>query len=357
MKQNRLLIFFFLGLLWGIASSGLSFAAPSPDDDVDSVASLRCTVSNSEQQTPILTFDEESTSLNVELNDKKQTALVTVRGRVNQPEDTLLLNGQKIATDPKSDPPNEFQLPIRLTGRSTLLRLAVINPYGGIVRKNCIVLFPHYTVWENLRTKKFGVKPTNWALGLGVSFISYKETEISDLSETAITVKGGYSNGWNDKWSYAIGGYFTLLPISTSSPTQSIRFIGINGRIGYRIPWISAPWGLSIMTGAYFTTTQSSPSGEFGFTNMAGPQIYPVLSYALTRKDALSTYFKYSSVSRGFSISGVGNEIAWGLSYIRRINKENNFVTSIDVAQLKMNVDEILFITSQSVSVSVGIGW
>lgn len=195
------------------------------------------------------------------------------------------------------------------------------------------------------------------SLGLLYTIISYQEAGLPDLNETALTLKAGVSRSLSRSWEGTLGGYFTALPIKNDQSTAA-RFAGANLRVGFT-PSPTARTKLTIFGGAYYTTMFVS-GDAFGFKNMSGPQIYPVLTHELSSQTQLSTYFKYSPVSKSFSEFSLGNrEIAGGLAVTWKKQNSKTISLGVDLADIKLTVlqgVQSVAIHSQSVSGGVTFG-
>jgi hypothetical protein len=308
-------------------------------------------------QLPELHFNSMS-DITIEFEEDTQVPYILISGAYSKLDETVLLGNNRVPLEPSKDPAERvFAISIPLTRQYTVLQIAAINPYGIIRQEKIYVEFQNWTRWLAEKEVLGIPQPTKWSFALGASMISYQETLAADLSQYALTIKGGYGTSLTPRISIAVGGYYTLLPLTSTEPGKSIRFLGVNGRLGFRVPWPPKPWTLSLMFGGYYTTTTSTPTAEFGFTNMAGPQVFPVLSRALSKRSLIGSYFKYSAVAAGFNIIPVGSELAGGINYSYRLRNNNNLLFSVDAAQLKINIQEVLDITSRSLSFSVGLGF
>ena len=198
---------------------------------------------------------------------------------------------------------------------------------------------------------------------LGVSAdltsITYQETGLANLTELALTGKFSYLLELAPrKWDLGISGFATLLPISTNQAGVSLRFFGINGRMGYVVPWIREPFRFSLLVGGYYTTTMSSGL-PFGFRNMFGPQVFPTLRYNVTQSDAVTVYFKYSPILNGSTLTFQSKEVAYGASWGHSLANRHPLSFSVNASQLDLNLDTgtgKLDILSQTLSVGVGYG-
>lgn len=202
--------------------------------------------------------------------------------------------------------------------------------------------------------KKLG----NLTGSLGFSKISYTQSRISDYSSWVVTLKGMFQRQLpRPNWDFAVGGYFTLLPLKTNIPGIMAQFLGLNLRIGYSVPGIIEPWKLNLMGGWYYTTMIVT-NNYMGFHNLAGPQLFPVLRRSFGKSSAFG-YFKYSPVTNGLSLSFLpisNREIAFGGGWSTSLPNRNSFSLMLDVANLSMTIKSWK-ITSSSVSLSAGYGF
>ena len=192
-------------------------------------------------------------------------------------------------------------------------------------------------------------------VSLGFSYITYKQTNIKDFSEMAVTAKASYLRllPWA-RWTIGLSSFFTALPITTSIPGISARFLGINLRVGYQVARIKAPWELAVLTGWYYTSMFVT-NDYLGFRNLAGPQLYPVLTRHLTLRDSAFCYAKYSPVTNGLSLSFLSfsdRELAAGGGWIHGLKNGHPLSVTLDVANIGFAYRSS---TISSSSVSLGV--
>ena len=204
------------------------------------------------------------------------------------------------------------------------------------------------------------LKPTRrnfFSAGLSASLISYQETEVDDYSENALTAKLSYSYLLiPPAWDLAASCYFTLLPLRSSNGIIA-RFLGLNFRVGYILPFIKSPWQMHVLAGMYYTTMFVT-TNSFGFRNLAGPQFFPVITRAFKNGSSMTGYFKFSPISSGFAIRSFSNrELAFGLSYALALPNKHPLSFSLDVANVHFKLDRYLGITYDSSSISFGAGY
>jgi len=200
-----------------------------------------------------------------------------------------------------------------------------------------------------------------WAgqVGLGATRIDYSDliNDIpTDYQSISMTLTGGI-NYWikPGRWLSGASGYFTLVPLTRAGAGKdsTARFLGVNLRAGYVLPNVTKPWSVSILGGLYYVTTLVD-TGEFGITNLTGPQLYPSFRYTLKRGDQMGVYFKFSPVSAKLGLLSLQNrEMAAGVSYIFL---RQGFSVSADFSQLSLSYvsDFPIELHSQTASLSVG---
>lgn len=253
----------------------------------------------------------------------------------------------------KRNKKGQFKIKLKLTGPKKIVLLTSVAPDGTVHMERITILYPGY---HPKKVARWGVSG-----GIGLSYIEYSQSPTDDirsvsLGEMGITGKISYEYHIVPKrWDFGLSMYATaLVPYARlneeydpqageTAPTGYLRFLGVNARIGYTVPWVSGTWALTLMGGVYYTTTfcTVTPSYPFGFQNLMGPQLFPVLRKALANGNSLSTYLKYSPVSSGgFGIYALDSrELAAGLTY--SIRHGQHFIPiSLDLANLQTNISE-----------------
>jgi hypothetical protein len=214
------------------------------------------------------------------------------------------------------------------------------------------------TDWQALakRLKEGNVTRFHLGPGLNFSFINYNETRLpATYTEKAITFKLGMSYAVvPSRLTLETGGYYTLLPISKST-AETARFLGVNVRMGYYLPFVHEPWSISLQGGLYYTTMFVTHNA-FGFTNMAGPQFFPVLRRSLGSGDAIMVYGKISPVTTATGKLFADREIAGGGAYVFRLKNGHALPITLDVSSLRLLLDGIQ-ISSSTVSFGFGYGF
>ena len=306
--------------------------------------------------------------------DAKSFPLVNSSEEGSPPQLTTTIQG---ASDPESSlldmsgtsreiplgPNGSFRLEVPISKSKTELTLIAINPYGKVSERHILLAANDWDVIQkeiHPPTTKKEPSRFHWSLGLGVTHLDYSRTQLPQLSSVLLSTSG-YAEYWlkPDQWDVAFSGYYTPFSFTTDPSGYSIEFLGLNARAGYVLPWIGAPWRLTLMVGLYYATTfTSSPVGGFGYVNIGGPEIYPTLSRTLNSGARASAYFKLSPVSDQFTILSLANrEIAAGLEYDFVPDRTgHSWLARFDWANLVVN-DNGLQASSSTLSLSAGYRW
>jgi hypothetical protein len=288
--------------------------------------------------------------------------VIHLTGILREHSGWIIVKGDaKIETSEK-DEIQRFFIDVPVEGNKTPLNLFLISPEGKIEEERISFNFPGWADFKKLHTVGPPPQsPLSLVPSVGLTYISYRETLVPDFTESAVTIKFTAAYRFKPSWDVGVTPYLTLQPLSTNQSGVSARFLGANFRVGYLVPFPKEPWRLTLMAGFYYTTTFITDSA-FGFKNLMGPQIFPVLRRMLSPRTSLAAYIKFSPVGSGIGISDFANrEVAGGLSFtwLQRSAAKDSVVTpyivSIDASNLTIFVEDTT-ITSTSMSLSVGMG-
>jgi hypothetical protein len=261
-----------------------------------------------------------------------------------------LMLGEKIL---KPDKNGAFREEIPLLSKSTPVDFVAVGIRGDVQVLKMGILVGE---WDELKKNAKAAPPKLMFAnaGAGITFLSYQQTRRADLTQISLTVKGGFNYLlFPPKWDFGVSAYFTALPL-TSDPAGQIRFFGANLRFGYVFQRIKEPWKVALLGGVYYTTTFST--GNFGFKNMAGPQIFPSVRRMFKKGNAVAGYFKFSPISDGFSFFSLANhEIATGAAYTHPLKSGRMISASVDLANISIEINTVA-ISSSTITLSVGYG-
>ncbi len=305
--------------------------------------------------------------------------VAVVTGKFTTPYWTLLLGRDVIPLD--NDGKFEAKVPI-IDNTSTAVFVGV-GPLGEIERQVMVIYADMAGL--NLKAEKSQTDLTapQMNVGLGFSNLSYSETGTTSnpllnpsgnyslkYSEIVLTAKFGLTKRFEDSnWVFGLTSYLNLFPISKNQP-ETVRFLGVNLRAGYTIPKIQDPWRLTIYGGFYYITMLTTQNanvngGNFGFQNVGGPQLYPVLTRALPGNKTISAYLKYSPISDDLSFQGGSHEIAGGLIYSMPYGDSHTLALTLDISSLSLTVstvddfgnNETSYHSSSTISLGVSYGF
>lgn len=298
-------------------------------------------------------IDPESVRLELTETEVEKKSWVQLRGHSDVRNVNIIWTTRFIKLSPEGD----FELQVPLEGKVTPLTLTAIDDYGRVEKANYEVLFEDWEIYratlnESLTTAESGNK---FSVGLGSTLISYSETGVSDYSSIALTGKANFSRSiFSARWSVGISGYLTLLPIRQNYAANA-RFLGLNFRLGYHFLNIPAPWKVSLQVGSFYTTMFVS-GNQFGFENVNGPQLYPVVQRTLKDGKSVRSYLKISPLttnSSGFSFKS--REIAFGADYTFSTYREKPLSIGMDFSDLLIKLTE-QDLAAKTISLSLTIG-
>jgi hypothetical protein len=281
----------------------------------------------------------------------RKTPVAEIEGVFARPDANLLIRQTRV----KLSPIGEFRLSVPLIGKTTQLQIVAMGANNS-VESEVLELF---TDWPGVQTRilqKEGPKKFVFSPGLNFSFISYDESSLAaPFTEKALTFKAGVSyRAYPSRLSLEAGGYYTLAAISKSS-AETAKFLGLNLRLGYALPFVAEPWSLSLQAGLYYTTMFVT-NNAFGFTNMAGPQFYPSLRREFGNGNSIQLYFKVSPVTTGTGKLFADREIAGGGAYVIKLGNGHSMPITFDISSLLLKL-EAVEISSSTVSVGFGYGF
>jgi hypothetical protein len=306
------------------------------------------TIAGSSQITN-LTFANDSADLDIENLGDRAHYYAVIDGHYLRKNWILIIGRVKVPRDPAD---GHFKIKTELLDRQKQLNLASIGPDGQIEFQTIKITYSRFPIEKRPTRNSF-------ALGLGVTHMWYTQDASSFASpvsymEDTLTLKGSYVYRLAPPhWDLGFSAFVSTLTFGSSLEGTSVRSLGVNARIGYNIPIGHTAWTFSIMGGLYYTTMFVSPS-TFGFQNLAGPQLFPVIRRTLSNQDTLSFYAKYSPVSSGsFSLQPSSREIAGGFTYNYLLQNGHSIPVSLDISNLKATAQLSDATTGVSQSVNI----
>ncbi len=158
-------------------------------------------------------------------------------------EDWTLVREDNLV-DIKDRSTGQFTHEIVINSNIMPLEFLAIGPMGEIEKQEFALYFPDWKEYKE-EAEKDPPKRIFFTSGLGLTQMSYSETGVEDISEYAITIKAFLLYlVMPPDWDLGGSVYYTLLPISSTSENKA-RFLGLNFRFGYSLPYIKKPWRIT----------------------------------------------------------------------------------------------------------------
>lgn len=293
---------------------------------------------------------------------------VRISGKFERKDWTLVMGNSVLVGSDATSP--DFVLEVPMTDKETSLLFMAVDPNGETEMAHYRVFSPSAPAPVPSPAPSLTPAPDAsrqdqmpWSVGLSFTRINYEQLATFELSEWALTLRAGYTHVFSSKkWELGISGFGTLLPFGVSAPASfvepSLRFIGINARMGYRLRWGDG-WNAALLGGIYYTTTSYGGNRPFGFRNLAGPQVFPVISKLVgaTKTSALGGYLKFSPVAENLNLLTLANrELALGMFWRRTLGNGHPFSYSLDWSTLALD-NGVTAISVNTISVGATYGF
>lgn len=299
-----------------------------------------------------VSLDSKSIELEEPDADEEQPAIAKIKGLHAGKNKNLLWTIRYVRPTPEG----EFELRIPVEGRVTPIVLTAIDDYGQTEKISFELLFDDWDIYlKEVLAKQNPLTTGKVSVGIGPTTVSYQETGIADYSSIVLTGKANYTRMlFSPKWSVGVSGYVTLIPI-TENYEASARFLGLNFRLGYNFLSIPPPWKLSLLVGSYYAT-MFVKGNTFGFENVNGPQIYPLVQRMLNKGKSVRGYFKLSPLSTNSAgLSFASRELAFGVEYVFFNKRGKTRSVGFDYSDFLVSLpDQTLAAKTISLSVSYG---
>ena len=342
----------FIACFAGCLASGSAWADESPN-----TADLKPVPRSSSHAIKGLSFPNTKVSIRVDQpGSVDQKIIATVSGVFANPEWSVIGPEKSLLVPSDREKENiPFEFDVVLKGEETSVRLSAVGPNGTVQKEEVKISYPQFIAVSTASNEQPSLGQS-WSVALGISSISYSQTGLADFSEVTLTPKFSFQYPLGQNWDLAMNAFFASIPISTNQSGIKAYFLGVNARAGYALPFIQKPWTISLAGGGYFATMYTS-GRTFGYRNMFGPQIFPVIRRSIGEKDTVGTYFKYSPVSQGgSSFSFSSHELATGISFTRLFARGRSASLSLDYSQITVDVEPVVA-SASSVTVGAAYGF
>ncbi len=282
---------------------------------------------------------------------------VLLKGRLPHKGDVSLIFEKSTAVVLSGN--GDFTLKVPIDSEETDFELIAVNAYGEIQKQEFILKVPQYTPLterDRAELENGFWKAVKYQVGVGYSSISHSDPAIEAYSQTAMTVKLSALRPFKDsRWELGANAFFTALPLSKSENITA-RYLGANLRLGYHLSNTPKSWDIGLYAGVYYTTMLVTEN-FFGYKDLNGPQLFPVIKKNIGQNQLIAGYFKFSSITSGYSLLSFSNrEIAGGVSYAWNTNSSHPVSLSLDIADLRIYLLEEPYHT-QSTSLGISVGF
>ncbi|MBL7713852.1 MAG: hypothetical protein JNL01_00200 [Bdellovibrionales bacterium] len=258
-------------------------------------------------------------------------------GRFTRPDWNLVIAGEKVPLEEDGS----FRKRVPLEYGDNQLKLYAVGPLGKIESQTI-------DIGEVDENKNKGRGASNIFLTHGLSFsqIRYEDTRLAQpLLIHALTAKLSYVYLLSSRWDVSGSAYFTAVRLSSTS-TDNTRFFGANGRLAYGFMDRKAPWQFSLGAGLFYST-MITPNGGYGFNDVVGPQVLPVLKRVFSKGNSIGLYGKGAMITGGWEVAG-------GLNYAIPLSNGRSISLSVDYSRIDLVIEAVQM---RSNSISFGAGF
>ncbi|MEK6705241.1 MAG: hypothetical protein AABZ06_05585 [Bdellovibrionota bacterium] len=252
-----------------------------------------------------------------------------------------------------------FSFPVKLTGDITMIELVAVTLKGKVDKLNVKILFQRWK--DALAEYDESKKRAFYSASLGVTTMAFKEDTatrtVTDYSGLALTFKAAYQALLlPPQWDFGINLFFTLLPLNSNIADTTVRYLGVNLRFGYVLPFVKPPWRAAILTGAYFSRMFVT-GDRFGYKALLYPQLFPTLRRTINSKDSAFVYLKLVPLGPGLGFSFSERELSLGAGFEHALANRHPVFLSMDFSDLFTIAGSNRSIRSTTFSVSAGYGF
>jgi len=287
-----------------------------------------------------------------EVSDRIQP-VVWLHAKVAHADWTVNFGTHVLKLNPLKEGGAEFRQRVTLTEPANPMKLIFVDPLGHIYEESFTVEFLGLSDFRMAEAEKAKTRPIlGLTFGLGPTLISYGETGIPDFTEIGITAKIQFQRTlFHPRVEGAVNAFGTLVSIAPSVPGTQLRFLGINGRVGYQVFQPQSKFRLTFFGGYYYISTFVSDN-SFGFNNVVGPQVYPLLRWQFTPKDMVFGYGKYSPVNTNPVPDFNNHEFAFGGGWNRGLKNGHYLTIGIDYSNFGLRFRDVISISVSTLSFS-----
>ena len=288
-------------------------------------------------------------AVHMPVHTENGSVFIIVSGRLTKPESSLI--GYGVILVKAGAALRSFSVRVPLAYEDSTFSLTAIDP-RGVTQVQLIRVI--VSGWDKIAQKESVKKIDRFHLNaaLGLSFTSYEETQFQHLSEVALTPKVSGDFTLSRDWGIGVSSSITAFPLSSNIPGVTLRFFTFDARLGTRLPWLPDPWSVRILFGGYYETTLTS-GASFGFSNMTGPELYPILERRLSNRENGNIHLRYATIlSKGVNLSSYS--FGGGLSFGRALTNGHQLLCSFDYNRENLELSNLFSIQANAMTLSLG---
>ncbi|MCM2323092.1 MAG: hypothetical protein NDJ90_07495 [Oligoflexia bacterium] len=301
-----------------------------------------------------LSFDEPARiPVRIDWREGEPVPLAIITGKFKRPGWNLVLSETEFVSG-SGDGTFRFEIP--LTAAVQPLEIFAIGA-NEAESQEFLLDFPSR---EGLREGEMRRVRSAPKMSLGTSWVSYRETALADfrLLSAILKVSASYPIG-ESRW--VVGGNLSLTqPLSGGPPDRNVRFLGASLKLGYVFPLgggaHGSSWALSLSGGMNFAHMIVN-GNAFGFNHLLFHQFVPAIRKELDGRASIGLYLKFVPLPdspRLFEFRE--RELAGGLDWEGVIGDGRAVSIALDYASMRFDFSPDHALSSQSLSLSVGLG-
>jgi hypothetical protein len=268
--------------------------------------------------------------------DSRDRVIAVLKGNFKNPGWTLIISNRTIHPDTSGD----FQIGLPAHDLKNNFTIYSVSDFGK-AEKSVVQISIAPSDMALITSKARWIS----SVGLGLTSQTYTQSLSDPVKQTLITGKFSFAHeiSRNQRWFGTFSARVDLVPISdsigTSGGSSGLRFLGLNARVDYSVPFVTDPWKLNFAMGYYYVTTIGN--SFLGFTDVAGPQAFPSVRYYFRNENYLSAYAKYSPVlSSGKPLPFSNRDIEVGADYGFPLKDSHSMSISLDYSSLNLLLDD-----------------
>lgn len=258
----------------------------------------------------------------------------------------------------------DFIMAIPINAEKTRVRVQALGPNGESETEELIIAFKDWSrVSQSLKgpkklvLKKSVMKRNFITPSLGVSRITYNETSYSSFTQTEVTASILYSHKLNTRWNFSVGGFSTVLPLSTGLSGTTASFRGVNVAAEYSIPLANDKWSISLSSGINYRSMSSSKD-TFGYSPFLYPHFNPGFKRVIGKGNIIIGYVKYGALGSGFSPwNSSEKELGGGLAWEHSLNNGKALSIKAEHSNFSFRPETPTEIEVQSTTLSFGLSF